>query len=107
MTLARGVAAAAAALARRRAFAAVVRRCRSSNPEEDATVAVDRRGLGRLGYGELTEEAQRLKEVETPLGRELAAQIKARGPMSVHDFMRQCLLHPVYGYYSRAGAERS
>lgn len=72
----------------------------------DKTVSIDRRGLGRLGYAELTEQLKQCKEVETPLGRELVAQIKARGPISVHEYMRQCLLHPVHGYYSRTGAER-
>ncbi|KAJ8598979.1 hypothetical protein CTAYLR_009265 [Chrysophaeum taylorii] len=69
-------------------------------------VSVDRRGLGRVGYAELTEDLRLLKEPETPLGAELASQIKARGPVTVHEYMRQCLLHPRHGYYARPGAER-
>src|SRR5690606_16905371 len=36
----------------------------------------------------------------TPLARLLAARIAADGPIGLHDFMRECLLHPVHGYYT-------
>ena len=36
----------------------------------------------------------------TPLARELAARITAEGPISVADYMAECLLHPVHGYYT-------
>ncbi|RKP22235.1 S-adenosyl-L-methionine-dependent methyltransferase [Syncephalis pseudoplumigaleata] len=39
------------------------------------------------------------KERITPLARQLQAQIKAIGPLSVAQFMRQALTHPHYGYY--------
>ena len=35
----------------------------------------------------------------TPLGRLLAAQIAASGPMTLADYMAACLLHPEHGYY--------
>ncbi|KAJ1447377.1 S-adenosyl-L-methionine-dependent methyltransferase [Pelagophyceae sp. CCMP2097] len=34
------------------------------------------------------------------------SQIAARGPLTVHEFMRQCLLHPEFGYYNKTSAER-
>src|SRR5580700_11726727 len=36
----------------------------------------------------------------------LAERIRAGGPISFAEFMRECLYHPVHGYYSRAGARR-
>ncbi len=36
----------------------------------------------------------------TPLGRLLAARIAAAGPMTLADYMADCLLHPVHGYYT-------
>lgn len=36
----------------------------------------------------------------TPLERILIARIKAHGPMSIADYMGECLLHPQHGYYS-------
>ena len=36
----------------------------------------------------------------TPLARLLAARIAANGPISVADYMAECLLHPTYGYYT-------
>lgn len=36
----------------------------------------------------------------------LAGRIRADGPISFADFMRECLYHPVHGYYSRASARR-
>lgn len=39
------------------------------------------------------------REQMTALGKQLAAGIKSSGPMSVSQFMRSCLVHPVHGYY--------
>jgi NADH dehydrogenase [ubiquinone] 1 alpha subcomplex assembly factor 7 len=36
----------------------------------------------------------------TPLARLLVQRIREAGPMSVADYMAECLLHPVYGYYT-------
>ena len=36
----------------------------------------------------------------------LAERIRANGPISFAEFMRECLYHPVHGYYSRASARR-
>ncbi len=36
----------------------------------------------------------------------LAARIRASGPIPFADFMRECLYHPAYGYYSRPEARR-
>jgi SAM-dependent MidA family methyltransferase len=37
----------------------------------------------------------------------LAGRIRANGPISFAEFMRDCLYHPIHGYYSRASAGRS
>ncbi|ORZ35504.1 S-adenosyl-L-methionine-dependent methyltransferase [Catenaria anguillulae PL171] len=39
------------------------------------------------------------KEPITPLVKEMADEIRFRGPLSVSQYMRRCLTHPVYGYY--------
>ena len=36
----------------------------------------------------------------TPLGQLIAAQIAATGPITVADYMADCLLHPLHGYYA-------
>jgi NADH dehydrogenase [ubiquinone] 1 alpha subcomplex assembly factor 7 len=36
----------------------------------------------------------------TPLGRLLIDRIRAGGPITVADYMAECLLHPVHGYYT-------
>jgi SAM-dependent MidA family methyltransferase len=36
----------------------------------------------------------------------LAQRIRAAGPVPFDEFMRECLYHPVHGYYSRANAAR-
>ncbi len=36
----------------------------------------------------------------TPLGRLLAGRIAACGPMTLADYMAECLLHPAHGYYT-------
>ena len=69
----------------------------SSSSSGDDDVKVDRSGLGTAGYAPPKPPA-------TPLGRELESQIRARGPVSVHEYVKQCLLHPTHGYYARKGA---
>ena len=36
----------------------------------------------------------------TPLGQALHARIQATGPMRLSDYMTECLLHPLHGYYA-------
>lgn len=36
----------------------------------------------------------------TPLGQALIARIQATGPMPLADYMTECLLHPLHGYYA-------
>ncbi len=36
----------------------------------------------------------------------LVQRIRASGPIPFDEFMRECLYHPLHGYYSRAGAAR-
>ena len=36
----------------------------------------------------------------TPLGQLLAERIREGGPVTVADYMAECLLHPVHGYYT-------
>lgn len=36
----------------------------------------------------------------TPLGKAIARRIAAHGPMTVADYMAECLLHPTLGYYT-------
>lgn len=44
-------------------------------------------------------------EAATPLWEEMAAWIGVAGrPMSVADYMRLCLTHPAYGYYTQASS---
>lgn len=45
------------------------------------------------------EHARALSEI-------LAGRIRAGGPISFAEFMRECLYHPIHGYYSRASAQR-
>jgi len=40
------------------------------------------------------------------LSKILAGRIRAEGPVTFADFMRECLYHPAHGYYSRASAAR-
>ena len=42
----------------------------------------------------------------TPLQLELAERIRARGPIPFADFMRECLYHPEFGYYSNPEVRR-
>jgi SAM-dependent MidA family methyltransferase len=42
----------------------------------------------------------------TPLAELLADRIRRFGPLTFADFMRECLYHPVHGYYSKAESKR-
>ncbi len=42
----------------------------------------------------------------TPLVELLADRIRRYGPMTFADYMRECLYHPVHGYYSKAESKR-
>jgi SAM-dependent MidA family methyltransferase len=42
----------------------------------------------------------------TPLAELLAERISRYGPLTFADYMRECLYHPTYGYYSKAEATR-
>ncbi len=37
----------------------------------------------------------------SPLADQIAARIRAGGPISIADYMAECLLHPDHGYYAR------
>jgi SAM-dependent MidA family methyltransferase len=42
----------------------------------------------------------------TPLAELLADRIGRYGPLTFADFMRECLYHPIHGYYSKVEAKR-
>jgi SAM-dependent MidA family methyltransferase len=42
----------------------------------------------------------------TPLAELLAERIRRYGPITFADYMRECLYHPVHGYYSKAESRR-
>ena len=42
----------------------------------------------------------------TPLAELLADRIRRFGPLTFADYMRECLYHPVQGYYSKAESKR-
>jgi len=43
---------------------------------------------------------------DTPLAALLADRIRRRGPVTFAEYMRECLYHPLHGYYSRAESRR-
>jgi SAM-dependent MidA family methyltransferase len=51
-------------------------------------------------------ESPKAGEHARALTKILAERIRAGGPISFADFMRECLYHPVHGYYSRASSQR-
>jgi SAM-dependent MidA family methyltransferase len=51
-------------------------------------------------------EPRKLGEHARALSEILAKRIRAGGPISFAEFMRECLYHPAHGYYSRANASR-
>jgi SAM-dependent MidA family methyltransferase len=42
----------------------------------------------------------------TPLAELLAERIRRFGPLTFADYMRECLYHPLHGYYSKAESKR-
>ena len=62
----------------------------------DAPASSHRSGQGPAGQG---DHARALSEI-------LAARIRADGAVTFAEFMRECLYHPVHGYYSRPSARR-
>ncbi len=44
--------------------------------------------------------------ISTPLARILAERIQRSGPIPFAEFMRECLYHPEFGYYSRKDIQR-
>jgi len=50
--------------------------------------------------------AARRPESPGPLAELLLARIRASGPITFAEYMRECLYHSEYGYYSRAEARR-
>jgi len=42
----------------------------------------------------------------TPLAELLSDRIRRFGPLTFADYMRECLYHPVHGYYSKAESQR-
>ena len=52
------------------------------------------------------DEPSRPGEHGRALSEILAARIRAEGPISFADFMRESLYHPAHGYYSRKNARR-
>lgn len=43
------------------------------------------------------------KELISPLGKDLKSYIKLKGPITLHDYMAQCLNHLMHGYYQSKG----
>lgn len=72
-------------------------------------IAIDRSGLlGNrvLDYNEDPKAPTPLnKEELSPLAKELQSAIKTRGPLTMHDYMSQCLNHSMYGYYQQKSAK--
>jgi len=52
------------------------------------------------------DESPKPGEHALALSEILAGRIRAGGPIPFAEFMRECLYHPVHGYYSRANARR-
>ena len=49
---------------------------------------------------------ERTKLAVTPLARALAERIRRSGPIPFAEYMRECLYHPEFGYYSKPEARR-
>ena len=66
---------------------------KSKGPEYFVDVGAD----GLLDYSEREYNEPRLNSAKgafTPLAEELHEQIKVRGPLTVYDFMYQCMQNP-------------
>lgn len=53
-----------------------------------------------------TQGRIKVSAVSTPLARILAERIHRAGPIPFAEFMRECLYHPEFGYYSRKDSQR-
>lgn len=62
-------------------------------------VQVDRSGLGSLKSSVGRDAGVVEKTKRTPLTHFFETLIQGRGPLSVHEYMKQCLGHPEWGYY--------
>lgn len=71
----------------------------SSSEESSQGIMIDRSTLF-LPTQRSTQLSMAKDTTATPLARELHQLILARGPISVAEFMRQALCHPVHGYYT-------
>ena len=60
-------------------------------------ISIDRSSLHKP-IGLVQDDDERFEEM-TALANELRASILTRGPVTVADFMRQCLTHATHGYY--------
>src|SRR6266481_4460484 len=49
---------------------------------------------------------RRSQRLVTPLAELLGDRIRRFGPLTFADYMRECLYHPVHGYYSKAESRR-
>lgn len=71
-------------------------------------ISIDRSGLlgnRSIDYDEDPKTALLNKEELSPLAKELQSAIKARGPLSMHEYMSQCLNHSTLGYYQQKNAK--
>ena len=75
-------------------------------------IRIDRSGLLGMSHDPSEDDSALVPPPEvlatktpwTPLVGELRAQIKIKGPLSVSDYMFQCLQNPQYGYYTTRAA---
>ena len=58
------------------------------------------------GAGSSLPSLSSFSSLSTPLAQLLAERIGATGPISFAEYMRECLYHPQFGYYSKAEARR-
>jgi hypothetical protein len=66
-----------------------------------SSIEIDSSGLYKRHHTHLSDaDRQQYKEAATPLTDELRHRIRVRGPMSIAEYMNECLTHPLHGYYS-------
>lgn len=64
-------------------------------------IFVLRRGIFGLKRRTWRFNTTSTKENLTAMGKELQSTIKLHGKISMHQFMRNCLVHPIHGYYNK------
>lgn len=87
----------------------ILRRTNTSQNEKNkklkyTRLAVDRSGLLGISnnkYNPYDKENSAIKETLSPLAKDLLSYIELRGPITVHDYMSQCLNHLLHGYYQQ------